>query len=119
MPFTDDLCSQTTYEELKHDLKNRIKKASGMLPDYLWGIETDYGSGYDSGNRGRSQTTYEELKLCTFELLKLLHLVELPDYLWGIETQKIAQEVARRIKGSQTTYEELKLKYFFYIIIVC
>jgi len=76
-----------------------------MLPDYLWGIETQYHFS-QSIDWICFQTTYEELKLrpfgfltvravsfqTTYEELKPVENIvisgrfTLPDYLWGIET---------------------------------
>jgi len=77
------LCSQTTYEELKPLPSYFHLHKFPLLPDYLWGIETNIKS-------------------------KLLnHSTWLPDYLWGIETLGVNTRYDMKT-CSQTTYEELK-----------
>jgi len=97
------------------------------LPDYLWGIETQFCL-YHCTDEIRFQTTYEELKLSSDSTS--IRNVSLPDYLWGIETRdcsfnvhtkpasrlpmrnwntlSVCADGAASISGFQTTYEELK-----------
>jgi len=97
---------QTTYEELKHHPKVFLR-GLGMLPDYLWGIETRCLDRLES--LSRFQTTYEELK--PDPALIWLASMALPDYLWGIET-KLRRIFQQARPSFQTTYEELKLYKF-------
>jgi len=80
---------QTTYEELKLGILGKVGSTALTLPDYLWGIETDFKM--DSGFMGEScfQTTYEELKPVSWTSAWHPPLWPLPDYLWGIETDLV------------------------------
>jgi len=99
-----------------------------MLPDYLWGIETQILIRKPCFIHFRFQTTYEELKLAfvamwfatilpasrlpmrNWNLLKqslAQQSMSLPDYLWGIETRSV-HKGSDADSSFQTTYEELK-----------
>ena len=87
-------------------LRFGLRTMSSLLPDYLWGIETD--------RRDRIQEHVDSLLpdyLWGIETpaVRLWYLVfPLPDYLWGIETFPRSRAI-RSVSGSfQTTYEELK-----------
>ena len=90
----------------------QIKKGSpkrALLPDYLWGIETDVVNIFES------KIIASRLPMRNwnpYEPNRLTRVVPLPDYLWGIETRNLYVCWVCG-KGFQTTYEELKL--FFLI----
>jgi len=97
---------QTTYEELKP--KKAIPNAAYIvLPDYLWGIETEISPYEERWYWFGFQTTYEELKLLSSPISK--SRPSLPDYLWGIETCSQPTNRISLLPSFQTTYEELKL----------
>jgi len=98
-------CFQTTYEELKLASGFFFLKKLPTLPDYLWGIETEYIQ-----HTGLSRVALPDYLWGIETSLRYRphHQTALPDYLWGIETQRDKGSFWRHIAGFQTTYEELK-----------
>ncbi len=103
---------QTTYEELKP--KKAIPNAAYIvLPDYLWGIETEISPYEERWYWFGFQTTYEELKLLSSPISK--SRPSLPDYLWGIETCSQPTNRISLLPSFQTTYEELKPNFLAFL----
>jgi len=119
---------QTTYEELKlqtfaaslsgNFFASRLpmrnwnksycsrRQTAGLLPDYLWGIETFLWHKRKQGRYFSLPDYLWGIETMHFHLFAYF-LYELPDYLWGIETDVVNVFEPETI-GFQTTYEELK-----------